>query len=118
MSSSSRKHKEWERNPFHEPASAASATSSNASDEQAVDPAASALATKKSQNIDAELAETRRRLERRKNAVKLLLLGQSESGKVRSVQSLKVWGLRSINTERRTQKYVIQLEQGIALMFR
>ena len=40
-------------------------------------------AVRVSKGIDAGLAETRRMLERKKRAVKILLLGQSESGKVR-----------------------------------
>lgn len=67
-------------------------------------------AVRRSKEIDESLQETKKVLERRKKAVKILLLGQSESGKSSVLKNFQLaFAPRYFDAERATWKLVIQL---------
>ncbi|KAJ7633789.1 G-alpha-domain-containing protein [Mycena polygramma] len=67
-------------------------------------------ATRVSRAIDAGLAETKRAMERKKRAVKILLLGQSESGKSSVLRNFRLaFTPKYFESERLVWKTVIQL---------
>ncbi|KAF9448736.1 heterotrimeric GTP-binding alpha subunit [Macrolepiota fuliginosa MF-IS2] len=67
-------------------------------------------AVRRSKEIDESLQESRKMLERRKKAVKILLLGQSESGKSSVLKNFQLaFAPRHFETERTTWKLIIQL---------
>ncbi|KAH8830730.1 G-protein alpha subunit [Flagelloscypha sp. PMI_526] len=64
----------------------------------------------RSQTIDQELLETKRRLERKSKAIKILLLGQAESGKTSLLKNFQLCFCPSqFHAERQAWKYVIHL---------
>ncbi|KAF5350090.1 hypothetical protein D9756_009254 [Leucocoprinus leucothites] len=67
-------------------------------------------AVKRSKEIDESLQETKKALERRKKAVKILLLGQSESGKSSVLKNFQLaFAPRQFEANRSTWKLIVQL---------
>ncbi|KXN83173.1 Guanine nucleotide-binding protein alpha-4 subunit [Leucoagaricus sp. SymC.cos] len=67
-------------------------------------------AVKKSKEIDESLNETKKLLEQRRKAVKILLLGQSESGKSSVLKNFQLaFAPRHFETARPTWKLIVQL---------
>ncbi|KAF7358533.1 G-protein alpha subunit [Mycena venus] len=79
-------------------------------EEKAVRLEAAKEATRVSRTIDAGLAESKKLLERKKRAVKILLLGQSESGKSSVLRNFRLtFTPKYFESERLVWKTVIQL---------
>ncbi|KAJ7078987.1 G-protein alpha subunit [Mycena crocata] len=79
-------------------------------EEKAVRLEAAREATRVSRTIDAGLAESKKALERKKRAVKILLLGQSESGKSSVLRNFRLaFTPKYFEGERLVWKTVIQL---------